>query len=102
MDIKAKVKELISALNEKGIPLPVLQDLVTKKPSITYTFFVVSGVVCLLSSFDGVKTLAKINFNEIKEFFDMCAYIYVGRSAIKMMGSSDNAQQTKTEGEKNE
>lgn len=92
MTVKERVKELVTKLNENGIPLPILQDLVTKKPSITYTFFVISGITCLLASFDGVKALAKINFNEVKEFFDMCSYIYVGRSAIKLMGA-DNASE---------
>jgi hypothetical protein len=83
MAVADKIKEILKSLQDKGIPIAVFQDPITKLPSITFSFFLVSGVVCLLASFDNVKALAGINYNEVKDFFDMTMFAYLGRSAIK-------------------
>ncbi len=83
MTLAEKVKAAIKDLQDKGVPVFVLQDPITKLPSITFSFFVVSGLVCLAAAFDNIKAFAGINYSEIKEFFDMCMWAYLGRSAIK-------------------
>jgi energy-converting hydrogenase Eha subunit C len=84
------LKNKYTELAAKGVPILVLQDPLTKLPSITFTFFVLSGLICLLATLDFVKIFAGINFEEIKQFFDMCSYVYVGRSAVKaMLGTNE-------------
>jgi|SRR3972149_7482544 len=94
--LKIKIKEF----QEKGFPIVVLQDPVTKNPSITYTFFIVAGIICLLSTFDSIKLFNKLNFTKTKEFFDMCMWAYLGRSAIKGISTIlGNKEQEKSKGE---
>ena len=84
-NLAEKIKAAIKDLQDKGVPIFVLQDPLTKQPSITFSFFVVAGLTCLLATIESVKIFAGINFSEIKEFFDMCMWAYLGRSAIKGM-----------------
>lgn len=99
MAVADKVKEVLRKLQDKGIPICVFQDPITKLPSITFSFFLVSGLVCLLAAFDNVKAFAGINYDEIKDFFDMCMWAYLGRSAIKaslgVPGVSNNKEEKK-------
>lgn len=88
-----KIKQIIKDLQDKGLPIIMLQDVITKKPSITFTFFVLSGIMCLLAAVD-VKILSELNFDEALKFFDACSMVYVGRSAVKAL--------TKTEEKKEE
>lgn len=100
MVVADKVKEILKKLQDKGIPICVFQDPITKLPSITFSFFLVSGVVCLLASFDNVKVLSGINYDEVKDFFDMCMWAYLGRSAIKAsLGTPGAKEEEKKENE---
>jgi hypothetical protein len=78
-----KIKELIKKMNEAGIPLPILQDPIQKQPSITYTFFFISGILWTVALVGKWNNALNINLNECQEFFSNAAYIYLGRSLIK-------------------
>lgn len=90
-----KFKTLMKELQDNGLPLILLQDLVTKKPSVTYTFFVVSGVMCLLSLVESVRFLAGFNFNEALEFFQASSMVYFGRSAVKAFSGDKKSEDNK-------
>lgn len=90
-----RIKEFFKKLNNSGVPIFVFQDPITKLPSITFTFFVISGIICLLATLDSIKAFAGINFGEIKDFFDMNCYVYTGRSLIKAIAGT-NANTTST------
>ncbi len=87
--MKEKIKKIITDLQDKGLPIVMLQDVLTKQPSITFTFFVLSGIMCLLSVVDSSKVLAGLNFDEALKFFDACSIVYVGRSAVKALTKTE-------------
>lgn len=79
--IKAKIKEW----QAHGVPVLLFRDPVTNEESITFSFFLVSGVLCIAASFHPVCKCLNIDFAQIKEFFDMSMWAYLGRSGIKAM-----------------
>lgn len=88
-----KLKELIQKLNEKGVPLPVLQDMVTKKPSITYSTFIVATLIYIVSLFDAAqKALGGIDKAESGEFFLIAAGLYLGRAMSRKQANVAQAQ----------
>ena len=90
-----KIKEIIRALNERGIPTPILRDMVSFKPSITYTMLVVSFVLVVLSSFKiGTETLG-LNFSNCLELLSYVGIGYIGRKYQK----GDTIIETQTKGE---
>ena len=78
-----KLKELIRQMNEKGIPVPILQDPLKREPSVTFTFFFIAGVLWTVALVGKWNNVLNINLNECQEFFSNAAYIYLGRSLIK-------------------
>lgn len=75
-----KLKALIKELQDKGIPLIVLRDVVTKTPSITYTFFVLSGTLVILGLIGKFAKLSGgIDMDNALAFFYACSATYVGR-----------------------
>lgn len=68
-----KIKLFISNINERGIPTPIFRDMVTGKPSITYTMFVISFVLVVASSF-------KVGADNLGLDFDKCLQLlsYIG------------------------
>ena len=78
-----KIKNTIKVMNEKGIPTPIMRDMVTNKPSITYTMLLVSFVITVLSSFKlGAETLG-INFDRCLQLLSYVGIGYVGRKFQK-------------------
>jgi hypothetical protein len=75
-----KLKSLIKELQDKGIPIIVLRDLVTNSPSITYTFFVLSGILVILGLIGKFARVAGgIDMDNALAFFYACSATYVGR-----------------------
>ena len=79
-DLIASWKQAVINLNEKGIPLPMVRDPKTKKPSATLTLVVVSAGLCIISILFMLSTsVAKLTTDftlnpetlaEIKQAFD--------------------------------
>lgn len=79
-----KLKQLLNTINSKGIPLPILQDLITKKPSITYTMVVISFFMCVFSLVGGITDYVKgIDFQNSFTLFALCIGTYLGRQFQK-------------------
>lgn len=66
-------------LSNSGIPFPVLRDCVTKLPSITYTFFVLSGFVVLLGIIGKASKLLDIDLQQALYWNLTCGGFYLGR-----------------------
>lgn len=78
-----KIKNFIALMNSKGIPTPILRDMVTDKPSITYTMLLISFVLTVLSAFNlGSQTLG-LNFNQCLELLGYVGIGYIGRKYQK-------------------
>lgn len=90
MTIKEKVKAKLKELQEKGLPIVVLRDVATGQPSITYTLFIVSAIMCLLAQVEYSRATIDLNFGEAIQFFDSCAMAYLGRHVIKMFNGGSN------------
>lgn len=85
--MKEKFKQFITQLNNNGIPLPVLQDCKTKQPSITYTFFVVSGLIVVLGLIGKASKLLDIDLQQLMQsiyWFMSCGGLYMGRKFQKI------------------
>lgn len=90
-----KIKGVTKSLNENGIPTPIMRDMVSGKPSITYTMLVVSFVLVTLSSFRvGADTLG-LDFNSCLELLSYVGIGYIGRKYQK----GDTVVQTEVETE---
>lgn len=82
-DLIIKIKGVIKSLNEKGIPTPIMRDMVSGKPSITYTMLVVAFALVAASSFKlGAETLG-LNFNNCLELLSYVGIGYIGRKYQK-------------------
>lgn len=90
----AKIKALIATLNEKGIPTPIMRDMVSGKPSITYTMMLVSFVLTVIASFRlGAEKLG-LNFNQCLELLSYVGIGYIGRKfqkgSVTVEGKEEN------------
>ena len=79
----AKIKAFIAAMNEKGIPTPILRDMVTQQPSITYTMLVVSFALTVISSFKLGASVLGLNFDQCRELLGYVGIGYIGRKYQK-------------------
>lgn len=72
--------KIIKELQEKGLPLIILRDSVTGKPSITYSFFVISGLLVILGLIGKfAKVSGGIDMDNALNFFYGCGAMYIGR-----------------------
>jgi hypothetical protein len=78
-----KIKGVISTLNEKGIPTPIMRDMVTNKPSITYTMLLVSFTITVLASFKIGSDNLGLDFEQCLQLLSYVGIGYVGRKYQK-------------------
>lgn len=91
-----KLKELLAKLKENGLDLSplfnflVLKDFNTGQKSITYTMFLVSGLLSVVSLFDKVKAVSELglNFQSCKELLIVTSMTYLGRKFISTGGTT--------------
>lgn len=75
-----KLQELIKKMNDRGIPIPMIQDPVTKLPSVTLTFAVLSFNVALLGLLGKVADMFKgVDVQQAIYLFGVSAGLYLGR-----------------------
>lgn len=79
----SKIKSFISEMNSKGIPTPIFRDMVTEKPSITYTMLIVSFCLTVLSAFKVGSSVLGLNFNQCLELLGYVGIGYIGRKFQK-------------------
>lgn len=82
-----QVKELIKKLQSKGLPIIILRDSLTGKPSITFSFFVISGLLVILGLIGKfAKVSGGIDMDNALNFFYGCGAMYIGRKFTKKSG----------------
>jgi hypothetical protein len=90
-----KAKGIIHSLNEKGIPTPIMRDMVSGQPSITYTMLLVSFSMCVLSSFKFGQEQLGLQFEQCLQLLSFVGIGYIGRKYQK----GDVTVEGKTENE---
>jgi len=86
-----KIKEIIKNLQDKGVPVILLQDIITKQPSITFSFFVISGVLViagLIGKF--AKLSGGIDMENALSFFYGAGAMYLGRKITNANSKNKN------------
>jgi len=78
-----KVKGIIHSLNEKGVPTPIMRDMVSGQPSITYTMLLVSFSMCVLSSFKFGQEQLGLQFEQCLQLLSFVGIGYIGRKYQK-------------------
>lgn len=82
-ELSVKIKNFMKQLNERGIPTPIFRDMVSMKPSITYTMLVVSFILVVISSFKLGSDKLGLNFNQCLELLQFTGLGYIGRKFQK-------------------
>jgi hypothetical protein len=80
MSIVDKVKSITMKMNEKGIPVPLLRDPDKNGPSITFTFYYLTGWLAILSLIGKFsRILGEIDVSGATYLFLSAAGLYLGR-----------------------
>lgn len=89
-DLKNKIFNVMQALHDKGIPLPVLQDQASKNPSISYTLLIVSGLILIAALFH----VDHLDYTQCQTFFTTCSGLYFLRKVTEggknLLGKADD------------
>ena len=65
---------------KKGIPVPVLRDALSQKPSASFTLLVVSSGLVIFGLLNKVAKLVDgVDIDNALQFFYACAGLYFGR-----------------------
>jgi hypothetical protein len=78
-----RIKNAIKALNEKGIPTPIMRDMISGKPSITYTMLLVSFALTILASFSLGEEQLGLKFDQCLSLLSYVGIGYIGRKYQK-------------------
>lgn len=75
------IKKLIEQLVDKGIRVPVIQDPVTKLPSVSLTLVVISAGFVMFGLFNKVAQIVHgVDMDSALSFFYSSSALYFGRS----------------------
>jgi hypothetical protein len=90
-----KLKEfqgkLLNWCTKRGIPVPVLRDPVSQKPSASFTLLVISSGLVIFGLLNKVANLVDgVDIENALQFFYACAGLYFGRKL-----TSDNKEEEK-------
>lgn len=95
-----KFKKVFKDLQDKGIPLIVLRDVVSGSPSITYTFFVLSGTLVTLGLIGKfAKISGGIDMDNALAFFYACSATYIGRKITNPSSKEKTKPKVDNEGD---
>ena len=84
------MNDIIENLKKNGLRIIIFVDPITQKQSITFTFFVISGLLKILAAFSKYKYLTGLNVEEINNFFLVAGGMYIGR---KLTGTVENKKE---------
>lgn len=78
--LKELQKRLVDFCTKKGIPVPILRDVTTQKPSASFTLLVVSSGLVIFGLLNKVAKLVDgVDIDNALQFFYACAGLYFGR-----------------------
>lgn len=82
--MKEKIKQFISKMNEKGIPVPMIRDPKTGIGSVTLTLVFISANVVLVSLLNSFANIFKgVDVANSLAWFSICLASYLGRKMQK-------------------
>ncbi len=78
--IKELQRKLIDWCTKQGIPVPILRDPISQKPSASFTLLVVSSGLVIFGLLNKVAKLVDgVDIENALQFFYACAGLYFGR-----------------------
>jgi len=78
--IKELQQKLIDWCTKKGIPVPILRDAITQKPSASFTLLVISSGLVIFGLLNKMAKLVDgVDIENALQFFYACAGLYFGR-----------------------
>jgi hypothetical protein len=90
------LQEFIKKIKDRGVPIPMIQDPVTKLPSVTLTFSVLSFNVALLGLLGKVADMFKgIDVQQAIYLFGVSAGLYLGRKMTNGTLSVEKKEENK-------
>lgn len=81
-----RLKIILRALNERGVPLPMARDPATGKSSVSLTMLVISFNVVFIGLIGKWSKRLDIDLQQALYWFGICASLYFSR---KFTGNSD-------------
>jgi hypothetical protein len=79
IQVPDNVRQFLSKLNAQGLPLPMIQDCLTKSPSMTYTLTLAAAVMVALS----VCHVGNIDWDRAVTFLQIVGGGYLARQTMK-------------------
>lgn len=93
-ELFAKLKELIVAANQAGVPVPLIRDPGTGRASVTLTMTFISFNTALLGQIGKItKLIGEVDLSNANYLFLMCLGAYLGRR----MSSNSQTKEIKEE-----
>lgn len=78
--LKELQRKLIDWCTKQGIPVPILRDPISQKPSASFTLLVVSSGLVIFGLLNKVAKLVDgVDIENALQFFYACAGLYFGR-----------------------
>ena len=78
--IKELQKRFVDWCTKQGIPVPILRDPISQKPSASFTLLVVSSGLVIFGLLNKVAKLVDgVDIENALQFFYACAGLYFGR-----------------------
>jgi hypothetical protein len=76
-DLQLKLTEWCT---KKGIPVPILRDAISQKPSASFTLLVISSGLVVFGLLNKIAKLVDgVDIDNALQFFYACAGLYFGR-----------------------
>jgi hypothetical protein len=90
-NLKELQNKLLNWCTKRGIPVPVLRDPVSQKPSASFTLLVISSGLVIFGLLNKVANLVDgVDIENALQFFYGCSGLYFGRKL-----TSDNKEEEK-------
>ncbi len=86
IQVPDSIKRVMTKLNEQGLPLPMIQDCLTKDPSLTYTLTLVAAVMVGLS----VCHVGTVDWDRAVTFLQLVGGGYLARQTMKHISPLNN------------
>jgi hypothetical protein len=78
--IKELQKRFVDWCTKQGIPVPILRDPISQKPSASFTLLVVSSGLVIFGLLNKIAKLVDgVDIENALQFFYACAGLYFGR-----------------------
>lgn len=78
--LKELQEKFVEWCTKKGIPVPILRDPVSQKPSASFTLLVVSSGLVIFGLINkAAKLVEGVDIQNALQFFYACAGLYFGR-----------------------